>query len=212
MAEAKIMLNNVRLAFPVLGEPEDYQGNKRFRWSATALVPYGSPLRAAVEKALLEVAIDKWGKKGQAHYEACIGDKQTTCWLDGKKKPDYDGFEGHFALTAHRPMDKGRPIVFDRDKSHIYKTKVVVDPATGREILVPTNELAEGKAGRLYAGMYVNFQCRFWAQDNANGKALRAELLGVQAFKDGDAFGGGAQPNPDEFGEVTEGADADDLS
>jgi Protein of unknown function (DUF2815) len=195
--EAKIMLTNVRLAFPELGDPKDYQGNKRFRWSATALVPYGSPQRAMVEKALLAVAVEKWGKKGQALYEACIGDKQTTCWLDGKKKPDYDGFEGHFALTAHRPMDKGRPIVFDKDKSPIYK---------------PDNTLYEGKAGRLYAGMFVNFQCRFWAQDNANGKALRAELLGVQAFKDGDAFGGGAAPDPDAFAEVTEGADADDLA
>lgn len=192
----KLMLNGVRCAFLVLGEPEDYNGNGRFRWSATALVPYGSPTKKAVDDALRAVAVEKWAKKADAYLENILADAKACCWTDGKRKPDYDGFAGHFALAAHRPRDKGRPICFDRDKSPIYK---------------PDNSLYEGKAGRLYAGMFVNMQVEIWAQDNKDGKALRASLLGIQAFKDGDAFGGGAAPNADDFGEIADGADADDL-
>ena len=192
----KLMLNGVRCAFLVLGEPEDYNGNKKFRWSATGLVPYDSALKKTVDDTLRAVAVEKWGKKADAYLENILSDAKACCFTDGKKKPDYDGFAGHFALAAHRPMEKGRQICFDRDKSPIYKAD---------------NSLYEGKAGRLYAGMFVNLQVEFWAQDNTNGKALRATLLGIQAFKDGDAFGGGAAPNADDFGEIADGADADDL-
>lgn len=193
----KLMLTGVRATFLVLGEPEDYQGNKRFRWSSTGLVPYESPLKARVERALRETAAEKWGKKADAYYEAIMSDPKATCWVDGKRKPDYDGFAGHFALTAHRNQDKGRPLVFTKDKQPVYK---------------PDNTLYEGMGGKIYAGMFVNMQVEFWAQDNNNGRGLRATLLGVQAFKNGDAFGGGAAPDAGDFDEITDGADADDLS
>ena len=193
----KLMLPAVRCSFLVLGEPEDYQGNKQFRWSATALVPYDSPLRKLVEDALKTAAKEKWEKKWESIYENALADPKACCMIDGRRKPDYDGFANHFALTAHRYMDKGRPLVLDNDKSPIYK---------------PDNGVYEGKAGRVYSGMFVNMQVEIWAQDNKNGKGLRATLLGVQRVKDGDAFGGGAAPKADDFGDVAEGADADDLS
>lgn len=191
-----LMLNDVRCSFLVLGEPEDYQDNKKYRWSATALIPYESPLKTAVDAALKDVAKEKWEKKWQSVYENIIVDPKGCCLIDGKRK-EYDGYQGHWALTAHRPQDKGRPLVLDNDKSPIYK---------------PTNEVYEGKAGRVYSGCFVNMQVEFWAQDNSNGKALRATLLGVQRVRNGDAFGGGVAPTTDAFGEIADGADADDLS
>ena len=191
----KLMLPAVRCSFLVLGEPEDYQGNKQFRWSATALVPYDSPLRKLVEDALKTAAKEKWEKKWESIYENAISDPKATCWLDGKRK-DYDGYEGNFALTGHRYVDKGRPLVLDKDKSPIYK---------------PDNTIYEGKGGVIYSGCKVNAQFEIWCQDNKNGKGLRATLLGLQKHSDGDAFGGGSAPKADDFGEITEGADADDL-
>lgn len=191
-----LMLNDVRCSFLVLGEPEDYKSNQKFRWSATALIPYESPIKAAVDAALKEVAKEKWEKKWQSVYENIIVDPKGCCIIDGKRK-EYDGYQGHWALTAHRPQDKGRPLVLDNDKSPIYK---------------PNNELYEGKAGRIYSGCFVNMQVEFWAQDNDTGKGLRATLLGIQRVRNGDAFGGGVAPNADSFGEITDGADADDLS
>ena len=192
----KLMLPEVRGSFLVLGEPEQYQGAGPFRWSSTALIPYESALLQKIRDALKETAKQKWEKKWETHYEACITDPKACCLVDGKRK-DYDGYQGHFALTAHRYQDKGRPLVMDTDKSPIYK---------------PNNEVYEGKGGRLYSGCFINMQVEFWAQDNKTGKGLRATLLGVQRVRDGDAFGGGAAPSADDFGEIAEGADADDLS
>ena len=192
----KLMLTDVRCSFLTLGEPEQYQDKGPFRWSATALVPYESPLRKKVEDALKQVAREKWEKKWENIYESLIVDPKGCCWIDGKRK-DYDGYQGHFALTAHRYQDKGRPLVMDTDKSPIYK---------------PNNEVYEGKGGHIYSGCFVNMQVEFWAQQNDNGKGLRASLLGIQRVRDGDAFGGGAAPSADDFGEIADGADADDLA
>jgi hypothetical protein len=194
----KLMLNNVRCAFLVLGEPEEFKpGDGRPRWSATALVSYTDAQVKSVVATLQAVAKEKWEKKWEAYYEAIIADPKGTCWTDGKRKPDYDGFAQHWALSAHRPKDKGRPLVMDIDKSPIYQAD---------------NSVYNGKGGRIYSGCFVNMQVEIWAQENANGKGLRATLLGIQRFKDGDAFGGGAAPNADEFAEIADGADADDLA
>jgi hypothetical protein len=195
------MLNNVRCSFITLGEPEYYGGQKskptdKRRWSATALIPADSPLRKQVDAMIEETAKEKWEKKWQTVMENVRADPKACCLVDGKRK-DYEGYAGHWALTAHRNEDKGRPLVFDSDKSPIYK---------------PNNELYEGKAGRIYSGCYVNMQIEFWPQDNNNGKAVRATLLGIQRKADGDAFSGGVAPDESAFEEITEGGDADDLS
>ena len=119
----KIMLNGVRCAFLVLGEPERYQNDPKQppRWSATALMPYDSPMIKQVETAIAAVAKEKWEKKWEAYLEAIKSDPKASAWNDGKRKPDYDGFAGHWALAAHRYADKQRPLVFDKDKSPIYK-------------------------------------------------------------------------------------------
>ena len=181
----KLMLNDVRCSFLTLGDPEYYQGQKtkdtdKRRWSATALIPASSPYKAQIDKALKDAALAQWEKKWETYYENIIVDPKGCCWIDGKRK-EYDGYQGHWALTAHRPEDKGRPIVFDTDKSPIYK---------------PNNEIYEGKAGRIYSGCFVNMQVEIWAQDNKAGKGLRATLLGIQRVRDGDAFGGGAARTP----------------
>lgn len=191
-----LMLTDVRCSFLVLGDPEDYQGNKKFRWSATALVPYTSPLKAQVDAAIKATAEEKWGAKAAKFLEAILADPKGCCWVDGKRK-DYDGYEGHFALSAHRSQKDGRPVVIDRDKSPIYK---------------PDGSIYPGKEGVVYSGCFVNMQVELWAQDNSNGKAMRAGLLGVQKVRDGDAFSGGTRPSDDAFGAITEGADATDLT
>ena len=63
-------------------------------------------------------------------------------------------------------------------------------------------------SGRPYAGCYVNAVLEFWAQDNKFGKRVNATLMGVQFFRDGDAFSGGGAASDDDFDDVTSGADA----
>jgi hypothetical protein len=197
----EVMLSAVRCSFLTLGEPEYFGGQKqkasdKRRWSATGLVPTGSALHKKLDMLIEQVAAERWEKKAASVLANIRSDPKASCFVDGNRK-DYEGYKDHWALTAHRNEDKGRPLVYDSDKSPIYK---------------PDNEIYEGKGGRIYSGCYVNLNIEIWAQDNANGKAIRATLLGIQRVKDGDAFSGGTAPNPDSFEEITEGSDADDLA
>lgn len=194
-------LKDVRASFLTLGEPEYFGGVKnkpsdKRRWSATGLVAYASAQVAMVNAAIEAVAKEKWEKKWEGILENIRADPKACFMVDGKRK-DYAGYEGHWAMTAHRNEDKGRPLVFDTDKSPLYK---------------PNNEMYEGKGGRLYSGCYVNLQIELWAQQNDNGKAIRATLMGIQRVRDGEAFAGGSAPDADAFEEIAEGTDADDLS
>jgi hypothetical protein len=195
-----LMLKNVRLSYPKLDEPEYFGGTKqkpedKRRWSAAFHILEGDPQKKMIDLALEEEAEAKWDKKWAGILENILPDPKGCCWVNGKRKD----VPGVFILNSHRP------------KSSIYKKITVGKDAAGNDVWVTTNEVAQGKAGRIYSGMYVNAHVEIWAQDNKSGKGMRCTLIGIQRFKDGDAFSGGVAPDEDAFGEITEGADADDL-
>lgn len=179
-----LKLKNVRLSFPDLFEATQYDAKSKPRYSAVFLVPTKSPLKAEIDAYIEDMAAAKWGAKAKTYLKSILPDPKGCCWQDGERK-SYDGYEGHFALSAHRYLSQGRPLVLDANKT-------------------PLSEAD----GRPYAGCYVNATVEIWCQDNANGKGIRAELLGVQFLRDGDAFAAGSKPSEDDFEDVAEGADA----
>jgi hypothetical protein len=95
------------------------------------------------------------------------------CLKDGADS-DYDGYGNAWTLKA---ANAKRPLVIDRDKS----------PLTEDD-------------NRIYSGCYVNASVELWYQKNAYGKRVNANLLGIQFFKDGEAFGeGGTTASGDDF-------------
>ena len=60
----------------------------------------------------------------------------------------------------------------DTDKSPIYK---------------PSNEVYEGKGGRLYSGCFINMQVEFWAPGQQDRQGSACDAAGVQRVRDGDA-------------------------
>jgi hypothetical protein len=177
-------LENVRLSFPDIFTPTQFNGQGEASYRCQLLVPADSALKKAIDAEIVRVATAKWGAKAKAVLNANEGVPNKTCWLDGAKRA-YDGYEGMWALSASRPEKKGPPLRYDRQKA-----------------------LLDKDSGVLYAGCYVHASVNFWTQDNQHGKAVRCELLGVQFFADGDAFGGGSKPDPDDFDDISEGADA----
>lgn len=170
----RLMLKNVRLAFPALFEPSSY-GDGDPAYSATLIM---DPAQAeAVEKAIAGVARDKWGAKADAQLKA-LRASGKVCLRDGDEKADYDGFEGMMFIAAR---SKTRPTVVDGQRQ----------PLTQSD-------------GRIYAGCYVNASLEIWAQDNGYGKRVNATLRGVQFVRDGEAFGGGRPASADEFDEIEE--------
>lgn len=183
-----VKLQNVRLAFPNLFEARTVNGEGTPAYSASFILGANHPNAKEIEKAMKDVAAAKWGTKAEATLKS-LKASGKVCFRDGTDKAEYDGFEGNFYISAR---SKNRPLVLDRDKSQLSQ----VD-------------------GRPYAGCFVNGSVEIWAQDNNFGKRINATLRGVQFFKDGDAFAGGAPASEDEFEDLGEGADAaadDDLA
>ena len=105
------------------------------------------------------------------------------CLKDGEDS-DYEGYDNAWSFKA---ANAKRPLIIDRDKS----------PLTEDD-------------NRIYSGCYVNASVELWYQKNAYGKRVNANLLGVQFYKDGGAFGeGGSTASNDDF-DVFDDDDADD--
>tara|TARA_S200002703_G_scaffold127907_1_gene114587 strand:+ start:659 stop:1198 length:540 start_codon:yes stop_codon:yes gene_type:complete len=107
------------------------------------------------------------------------------CMKDGDEF-DYDGYAGHMSFKA---SNNKRPLVIDKDKT-------------------PVTEDDE----RVYAGCYVNAVVELWYQDNQFGRRVNANLLGVQFYKDGEAFGDGVTASEDDFDAFDDDGSDDDGS
>lgn len=188
----KININNLRVAFPAFFEAQAIEGGEP-KFGGKFVIPPDHPAVKQLEDGMLAVAREKWTTKADAIYaklvktgkpkniEVCFV-REPYCNGDGDA---YAGFEDSFYLSANSAV---RPLIIDRDKTPL----VAAD-------------------GRPYAGCYVNVQVELWAQDNKWGKGIRAQLKGVQFYKDGDAFSGGAPASADDFADLGDGSDAEDL-
>jgi hypothetical protein len=184
----KIAINNARLAFPVLFKAEQFNGIGEPAYSCSLLLPPGHPAIKAIEDGIEAVGSEKWGK-GWPAVKKTAEKKDLNCLHDGDLKSKYAGFEGNMYVSTRASEDK-RPTVVDRNRT----------PLTAAD-------------GKIYGGCYVNAIVVLWAQDNQFGQRVNAQITGVQFFADGDSFGGGAMAaSADDFADVTDGADADDLS
>ena len=181
----KVKLQNVRLAFPQLFEPRAFgEDGSDPAYGASFIFPKDHPAFKAVSEAIEAVAAEKWEKKG-AEVLKQLRTADKTCLHDGNAKPDYAGFPGNFFIAAR---NKARPLVIDGKKA----------PLTQND-------------GKPYAGCYVNATVDVWAQANKFGKRINATLTGVQFYKDGDAFTGAPPATPDDFDDMSDGADAGDV-
>jgi len=180
----RIILRDVRLAFPSLWKATTPKGGGEAAFSAAFILPRTHKQLGELESAFVEIAKDKWTTKADAVLKA-LKQSDKVCLHNGDSKSEYDGFEGNWFVSAR---SKTRPSVFDQQRQ----------------------ELTEAD-GKPYSGCYVNASLELWPQDNAFGKRINAQLRGVQFLRNGDAFAGGARPaDADEFDEISvEGTEGD---
>ena len=186
----RIMLKNVRLAFPALFEPTVVAGSDasaKPRYGAMLILESDHPQLAEVKSKMKAVAKEKWSDKAAAIYTS-LEKSDKLALHDGDTKAQYDGVAGNLFISA-AAQENARPTVIDQNKA----------PLTPRD-------------GKPYAGCYVNASIDIWAQDNGFGKRINAQLRGVQFLRDGDAFSAGRPADSDEFEEVTEGAQAEEFA
>ena len=180
----KILLNNVRLAFPQLFEAKTVNGEGKPAFSASLLIAPTDPQVKAINQAIEQVAKDKWGAKADAILKQMRAQDKVALH-DGDLKSNYDGFEGMLYVSSRSAT---RPLVIGKDKS----------PLTEQD-------------GKPYAGCYVNASIELWAQDNNYGKRVNASLRGVQFLRDGDAFAGSSPADESEFEDLGVGAEEEAL-
>jgi hypothetical protein len=188
----KIILKDVRLAFPDLFEAKGFvdpktgkQGEPQF--AATFLLDRSDPeTRATIMAEEERIAKEKWGAKAPAIL-AEIRENNRGAIKRGELKASYDGFPGNDFIAAN---NKVRPTVVNRNGAPVAMSDGVV-----------------------YAGCYGIGHVVLWAQDNAWGKRINANVTGFQFMRDGDSFGGGPPPSStDEFEDLGEGGgDASSL-
>jgi hypothetical protein len=178
-----LKLKNVRLAFPQLWVPKNVKNETdpaKKAYSASFLIPKNDKATLdAVRDAMMHAAVDKWGTRGNDMMRALFK-KDMTCLHDGAEKADkYDGFDGSFFISAR---NKVRPRTLDSDKTEV-----------------------SAESGVIYAGCYVVAILDIWAQGAESGyqNRINATLLGVQKFRDGDAFGGSRAASMDEFDDLS---------
>ena len=185
----RVVLQNVRLSYPKLFKAEQYVRNGKPEgepaFSASFIFPKNHPGVKELKAAIKEVATAKWGNKAEATLKA-IEAKDQTCLHDGDTK-DEEAYQGNYFVNAR---SKNRPTVLD--------TK-----ANGDKPLVESD-------GRPYAGCYVHAIVELWADDT--NKRVNASLCGVKFYKDGNAFTGGRPAKADEFADVVEDEEGEDLS
>lgn len=183
---ATVKLKNVRLAFPVLWEPRAFEEGGAKKYGATILIPKNSPYVAEINKTIKTVAKEKWGAKSEAIVKSIEGNALKYCFLDGDLKDKYEGFEGHYYLSAKATV---RPNVRDKDNSPL-----------------------SAEDGKPYGGCYVFVIIDIYVQDNKWGKAIRAGLKGIQFYRDGDAFAAGMPAKDEDFEDLSEGATDDEVA
>lgn len=188
---AEIIIKNVRLSFPDLWTPQEYEkGDGKPRWNAAFLIVPGSANDKAIRAAIQAEAVAVFKDKATSMLEAFEGNPQKMCYLDGSKgsTAKYDGYPGNWYLATHRQaLIKGRPNARPE----------IID--ANMSPLLPDD-------GRPYAGCFVNAKVSIYAQGTPNA-GVRASFSVVQYAGKGEAFSAGT-PSLDGFGDISEGADA----
>lgn len=182
---------NARISHPDLFETAEYKGKHRF--GATFVLPKNGKLKCNQDGHELHGKTVTFDQALEAVAKDEWGAKFAPKLAGIKGNPQKccvrDGAaKGHaesMLIATYRQEKQGRPMVVDQKK----------------------NPLAAGD-GKPYSGCNVNGAFDLYVSEDG----IHAGLVSVQFVGDNEAFGGGGPATADDFEEIAEGADADDLT
>jgi hypothetical protein len=189
----EIMLKNVRIAFTnAIWAPSSINGGpEKFRLRVMLDPKENADSVKLLRDTRAKVAKERWKGKAEGILETIKGDKNKESYFESDYKNQegevVEGFEGLYHLST---LNDVQPLIIDRDRTELTK-----------------------RDGRPYSGCYCNVKVDIYAQDNTHGKGMRANLLGIQFLRDGDAFGGGGRKaKVDDFEDLGDQGEDDDLA
>lgn len=189
----KIVLSSHRVSYVTLKEPKAFEEGKDAKYSVTFLIPKDHPDVArinAVSKALYAANKESLFKglpftSPKLNNPLRDGDE----YADEKEAEGQDGeaYRGHYYLKA---SSKSQPKAFDIDKQDIL-------------------DLDE-----VYSGCYCRGVLNGWAYHNKDYKTRGFSffLESVMKTKEGERLGSGGFASVDDYDEVEDDTDEDDLT
>lgn len=169
-----LWIREARLSFPQVLQPKPSAPGAEAKYSAAFLLTEQSPEWAELHQMIAKLCAEKWGDKAQQVMNVCHNDRDLRCYgwgSEGVNKQTGEIYEGYnepgavFIKASSRHMPK----LYGPDAQE----------------LPPTSNANEMFVG----GNYVAGVISLWAQDNQHGRAIRANLDGVQYLREGEHFG-----------------------
>lgn len=168
-----LWIKEARLSFPALVEPKATQGGTP-KYNCNFILTDQSPEWAEAMAIVGEIATSEWKEHAQNVLNMIQNDKRLRCYGVGSEKTNsqtgavYEGFTEPGTVWISANSDT---------KPQLYGPNAQPLPPTAN-----ANQMFVG-------GNYVAGVVRFWPQDNQHGRAIRAQLVGVQYLRDGEHFG-----------------------
>ena len=190
----QLLLTNVTLAFPALGEPQAF-GEGEPAYGAKFPIEPNSENAKLIEDAIKAEAKEAWKDKADSVLAMLVEDGKVAYsrreYRSKKTGEPYAGFEKTFYLGTRNASVQ--PSVYDQ-----YGDAVVGKAEITR---------------KAFSGAVVNASVEVWAQDNKWGRRINCSLRGIMLTGEGQSFGGGSSPaSADEFASFAKAkADADDV-
>ena len=172
-----VKLEKVRISFPQLIEATRAKGypTSEPKFSADFLLVPDHPGFAKFMVEFKNLLVEKYKDKAP-HVKALIdADRGKRCYGKGEERIDKTtfttlvGYENHVYITA---KNSNAPQLFMHNGQ----------PATEAQY--------KAEARKIYGGCFVNAVVRPWLQNS--DEAVRCDLMGVQFYSDGEAFGEGS--------------------
>lgn len=174
-----IFLSDVVLSFPHLIEPHASPMNPSApkKYSADFIMPTTHPGVQQFMQNYAALAQEKWKENANTIMQMIQSDRKLRCYGAGDEKVDkktfkpYKGYAGNFSISANRA-----------------EAPQIIQP-DGKPVDAGNTMLYQALTRKMYGGCHVNAAIRPWLQDNQFGRGVRCDLVAVQFFKDGEAFG-----------------------
>ena len=185
-----IFLSNVRLSFPQLVEPRASVEGGVKKYSADFIMSADHAGFKQFMTQYLTLAQTKWNEHAQQVMQMIQADRKLRCYCAGDEKIDkktfkpYSGYAGMVAISANKDQ---MPQMIQSD---------------GAPVEAGNTLAYQSLARKMYGGCYVNAAVKPWIQENKHGRGIRCDLVAVQFYADGEAFGEGAADASALFGVV----------
>ena len=168
-----LYIKEARLGFPTVIVPKP-QNDGPPRYNCNFILDPTAVEWGEMGQIVQQLATDKWGDHAAAVINMIKQDKRLRCWGNGSEKINqktmqvYEGFFGNVYISASSKVDHP-PKLYGQNAQEL--------PPTANK-----NQMFVG--GNYGAGIIS-----FWAQENEHGRAIRANLDGVQYIREGEKFG-----------------------